>query len=370
MNSCIICKKKTKLLNKPLNTAVAPMSTKVVKFKLEICSFCGHIQKRIDANWKKNMNNVYEKNYIFLGKHISVINNKVIDRNDLISKILKNKLKLNSIKNGNFLDVGCGAGYFVKSFKKNLKNWNIYAHDLTDLNKKLVLKNKIKNFFTGNLSNINERFHIISLNHVLEHLTQPFDIFKQLHNLLMPNGYLVLRLPNAKIVHTDLIMLDHCSHFTIESIRNLLKISGFKVHKILNNINPIELFVIAKKNNGMEKKIIKNSKKEVFNVINQLMWPAEICKKIKRDNSKKRLGLFGVGTSSFYTYAVMKKKIKFFVDEDTSKIGKKYHGKNIYALKNTPENARVYIGVHNRKFAKKIKLRLEKKFKKIEFIVP
>ena len=173
MNSCIICKKKTKLLNKPLNTAVAPMSTKVVKFKLEICSFCGHIQKRIDANWKKNMNNVYEKNYIFLGKHISVINNKVIDRNDLISKILKNKLKLNSIKNGNFLDVGCGAGYSLMRASTDLNcevegiDADPGSHGVGRFLKDMVKAVPIKQGFAENLPYENETFDVVYSSHYL-----------------------------------------------------------------------------------------------------------------------------------------------------------------------------------------------------------
>jgi hypothetical protein len=147
----------------------------------------------------------------------------------------------------------------------------------------------------------------------------------------------------------------------------LLRITGFKVHKIFNKINPIEQFVIAKKSE--KKQILKKiSKKEILKTLKNLMWPIKILQKISAN--KKKIGLFGVGTSSFYIYSRVKQKIDFFVDEDKSKIGQKYYGREILSLENVPKNSQVYIAMHNNKLANKIKSRLMRKYDKIEFVVP
>lgn len=369
MYKCIICKNITQSVKSSLNTCVAPMSDKLVTFKLQVCFFCGLLQKKIDIKWHQDMSNVYEKKYIFLGKHISIIDDKkVVDRNDLITTFLKKNLKLDKIKFGNFLDVGCGAGYFLKSFKKSFSKWNVYAHDVSSLNKELVTQYKIKEFFEGDLLKIKTRFDLISLNHVVEHLTDPTKIFGQLRLLLKSDGLLVLRLPNVKIVHTDLTMLDHCAHYTPESLMNLIRITGFKVHKIFNQVNPIELFFVVKKSNKKKQTLKKISKKDIFKTFKNLLWPVKILQKINAN--KKKIGLFGVGTSSFYIYSQVKKKIDFFVDEDNSKIGEKYYGREILSLKNVPNKSQVYIALHNNKLANKIKSRLLRKYKKIVFVVP
>ena len=100
-----------------------------------------------------------------------------------------------------------------------------------------------------------------------------------------------------------------------------------------------------------------------------MFWPDKICKKINKDSSKK-IGIFGVGTASFYYYAKMKNKVSFFVDEDPLKINKKYYGKKIYDIKNIPLGSNVYIGIHNYNFAIKIKKRVSKINRKVNFFVP
>tara|TARA_Y100000816_G_C26107396_1_gene588973 strand:- start:5015 stop:6118 length:1104 start_codon:yes stop_codon:yes gene_type:complete len=355
MYNCIICGHSTKKVLIPVNTCVAPMGNKLVNFSLLKCKLCGHLQKKIDKNWLKGIKNLYEKKYIFLGKHITLKNNKVFNRNDLIIKFLKKQFKFKN--KGDFLDVGCGAGYFLESFQRLLKKWNVYAHDLTRLNYKIISKMKIKKFYVGDVENIKKKFDLITLNHVVEHLTNPRKVLRDVYNILNDNGMVIIRLPNIKVVHTDLTILDHCSHFSETSLINLLKISNFKVINSFKKINPTELFVVAVKNKNKEKvKIIKSkvTKKDIINLI----WPKKILQKIMRDRSKKKIGVFGVGTSSFYLYACLKDKIDFFVDEDPAKIGRKYYNKEIYNIDNLPKNSNVYVGIHNSKFAKKIVKRL------------
>lgn len=310
------------------------------------------------------MRNLYSQKYNFLGKHISLSGKKIVNRNEQSAKLINKTLNLKSY--GNFLDIGCGAGQFIEAFSQIKKKWDIYAHDLTDLNKKYVLKNNVKKFFIGDIDKIKIKFDLISMNHVVEHLTDPVKTLKKVNNLLNENGSLILRLPNIDKVHTDLTIQDHCSHFHFQTLSNLLKLTSFKIIKSLNNVNPIELFVIAKKSSNIKK--IKKRKLNKKNLKN-LFWPDKICKKINSDPSKK-IGIFGVGTASFYYYAKMKNKVSFFVDEDPLKINKKYYDKMIYGIKNIPLGSNIYIGIHNYNFANKIKKRVSKINRKVNFLVP
>lgn len=363
MYNCIICKNQTKNLPLSKLKSVVPMGDKLCNFKLQQCVYCGHIQKKIDLSWKKSMRNLYSQKYNFLGKHISLIGKKVVNRNDQIVKLIKNTINFQN--EGDFLDIGCGAGHFIEAFSKVHSKWNIYAHDLTDLNKRSMSKINLKKFYTGDVKDIKTKFDLISMNHVVEHLTDPVNTLKEVRNLLKDNGKLILRLPNIDNVHTDLTIQDHCSHFNFKTLSNLLKHSGYKIFKSFNNVNPIELFVIVTKSS----KFLKLKKKVISSInLKNLQWPEKICNKIKKDSSKK-IGIFGVGTASFYYYAKLKKKVSFFVDEDPLKINKKYYGKNIYDLKSIPSGSNVYIGIHNYDFANKIKKRISKINKNVNFFV-
>lgn len=364
MYNCIICKNQTINLKIPNLKSVIPMGDKLSKFILLQCGYCGHIQKKIDVVWKKSIKNLYSQKYFFLGKHISIEKKKVINRNDQSVNLISKSLKLKRL--GNFLDIGCGAGQFIESFLKIKKNWNVYAHDLTELNKKKVSKYKIKKFFVGDIKKIDKKFDLISMNHVLEHLTTPTQTLKDVKRLLKKDGKLVLRLPNIQYVHTDLTIQDHCSHFDYNSLLNLLRITGFTIVKSLNKINPIELFLIVKKTD----KTLKIKKKKIDNKkLHNLLWPSRVCSHIKNNRSKK-IGIFGVGTASFYYFAALKKKISFFVDEDPLKIDKQYYNRKIHNIKKIPDGSDVYIGIHNQEFANKIKKRISKINKKVNFIVP
>lgn len=364
MNNCIICNKETKLIDLPNIKAVIPMGNKLIDFQLLKCNTCGHLQKKIDKTWKRAMKGLYSQKYLFLGKHISLDGKKVINRNDQSTDLINKSLKLGD--NGNFLDIGCGVGHFIKSFLNIKKDWHTYAHDLSELNKKKVLKYNVKKFYTGNVNKIKKKFDLISMNHVLEHLISPVDTLRDVRNILKDNGNLILRLPNINQVHTDLTILDHCSHFNYNSLKNLLNLTGFKIKKSFNNLNPIELFVIlekTKKNKKINNTLISQKK------LSQLFWPEKTCEMILKDKTKS-IGVFGVGTASFYLLARLRKKISFFVDEDPLKINKNYYNKRIYSVKNIPKKSNVYIPIHNKNFAEKIKKRIGKINKKINFLVP
>ena len=146
------------------------------------------------------------------------------------------------------------------------------------------------------------------MNHVVEHLVEPTKTLINARKLLKKNGHLVLKMPNINKVHTDLTIQDHCSHFNINTLCNLLNLCGFRIVKSFCNINPTELFVIA----SAVSKITKIRKTKNNLKIKSLLWPNEVCNKIKNDKSKK-IGLFGIGSASFYYFAKMKNKISFLL---------------------------------------------------------
>lgn len=361
MSKCIICKGNIKILqNKSLKCTV-PMGTKIFFVSLGICKECGHVQKIIDSSWKKGIKNLYEKKYFFLGKHINFKNNKVISRDDFIVKKIKKKLQLEN--SGNFLDIGCGAGNFLHSFAKFNKGWLVNAQDISSINKKLVLKKKlIKKFYQCDITKIKEKFDLISANHVLEHVTNPINFLNNIHKILNEDGCVIIRVPNYQFVNSDFSILDHCSHFSKQSIKNMICFSKFRYFKFEKSANDAELFIILKKVKNKSfiysgKKIVKNYK-ETLNLVNHLIKKnLKFEKKIVQEN-RKHFGIFGVGTSSFYLNALFKNRVKFFVDEDTSKINKFFDDKKIYSIKNFPKETKLFIYINNSKVSNSIKKRI------------
>ena len=99
------------------------------------------------------------------------------------------------VENGNFLDVGCGIGYFLLIMK--YLGMNSYGVEPGEFDKKISEDYNL-NIFNGTLIDAkydNNFFDVITLNHVLEHVNKPSEVMGELHRILKPGGYLIIGTP-------------------------------------------------------------------------------------------------------------------------------------------------------------------------------
>ena len=136
-------------------------------------------------------------------------------------------LKTN-IKNKLICDFGCGEGEFLKyacKFSKKVFGVEINQSSLNNL--KNFEKIKVKK----NLSNFKFNFDLITMFHVLEHLEHPIRDLSHLGNLLKPDGYFVIEVPN--ILYRDMAFSHkwhpgHLFSFSAQTLSMLMQKSGFK----------------------------------------------------------------------------------------------------------------------------------------------
>lgn len=76
---------------------------------------------------------------------------------------------------------------------------------------------------------------VITLFHVLEHLTEPRSVLTQLHRKLRPGGLLVIEVPNwgshlrrLRGLRWQFVLDHHVNHFTAASLTSLVEKIGFK----------------------------------------------------------------------------------------------------------------------------------------------
>lgn len=144
---------------------------------------------------------------------------------------LKKKLKLiNSLntEGKKLLDIGSGTGDFLKICKEN--NWNVSGVEPSKnakekANKKGVnVKSTIENY-------TDEKFDIITMWHVLEHISNLDEYILILKKLLKTNGKLIIAVPNyksydAKYYKEYWAAYDvprHITHFSRNSISKIFK---------------------------------------------------------------------------------------------------------------------------------------------------
>lgn len=106
---------------------------------------------------------------------------------DLIDRLLN--------KRGSILDIGAGTGEFLKVAK--LKGWNVFGVEVNEKarnfskEKGIILQKQIEDF-------ANQKFDVVTLWHVLEHLPNLEKTTSQIERLVKPNGHLIIAVPNFK----------------------------------------------------------------------------------------------------------------------------------------------------------------------------
>ncbi len=152
------------------------------------------------------------------------------------------KKRINEIKQysfpGTLLDVGCGAGFFLKLASEN--GYTAKGVELSPYAARYAKEKLGLHVFQGELANAGfakESFDIITLWHVLEHVHDPKKFLGQVNNLLKKNGMLALEVPNigslsAHIAGKNWELMapkEHFYYFNKFTIKQYLKELGFVV---------------------------------------------------------------------------------------------------------------------------------------------
>lgn len=138
------------------------------------------------------------------------------------------------------LDIGCATGEFLAYMKK--KSWITTGIEPDENARKMAVDNHQLHVFPESHINTLEEdsFDVITLWHVLEHVSDLKGRMQDLQRLLKPGGIILIAVPNsdsfdATHYKSNWAAYDvprHLYHFTKESIEKLLKNYGFKLSKI------------------------------------------------------------------------------------------------------------------------------------------
>lgn len=153
---------------------------------------------------------------------------------------LGNKLKLikkHAVEN-KVLDYGCGTGAFLEYCQKH--NWQIAGVEPNQQARSIA--NKLtNNCVADSLDQVKPEFDVITLWHVLEHVSKLNNTLKQIKSLLTPDGNLYIAVPNpsskdAKKFERYWAAYDvprHLYHFTQNSMNKLLSKHGMRIVEVL-----------------------------------------------------------------------------------------------------------------------------------------
>ena len=328
-----------------------------------LCEICATIQKPVTEKWKHDISKIYSQYSIYSqgnGFEQPIFNQDgglSEARSTVISNWLTSNIKLK--KKGHLLDFGCGTGVFLVQFQKSNPNWELSGFDHNSKYKTIIesLKNA-KGFFSDAIEQVNHKFDIISLIHSLEHIPNPTETLKSLSSLLTDEGIIVIQVPNFELSPFDILIADHCSHFTLLTLKNCLNISGFDIIKYEIDLAPKEITIIAK-----HKKAIENDNQSENSYVyyrelikKQLNWLNQIIEQGR--NQGAPLGIFGTSISATWLHENLSDRVDFFVDEDLNRAGGYHLKKKIFGIGEIPKSSQILMPLR-RDIAVNIKNRLK-----------
>ena len=280
-------------------------------------------------------------------------------RSSIILKWIKKKYKIN--KKGRFLDFGCGIGNTLLTAENFLTNWEIFGYEPEKKNIEDFLKIKNKKRILSKLKS-GHKFNLITLIHVLEHITKPKDVLKKISSLLEINGLCIIQVPYFIKNPFDLIIYDHCSHFEPSNFLHLCEKTGLSIDSIDNYPVKKELTIVLKKHKNKNKPLKKILNKKNL-ITKQVNWLRKVLIKMPK-KSQSKIGIFGTSIASAWVSNNINSSIDFYVDEDESRINNKFLKKRIIDSANIPEFSALYIPL-TYEIAKLIKTKIKKKNIKI-----
>jgi len=136
------------------------------------------------------------------------------------------------------LDIGCSIGILLKHFQSKYHNWGAgvepgEAHRLQARNEGLTVYATLDELEKA----AEERFDLISMSHVLEHLSDPAGYLTHLReSVLVPKGWLLLEVPN--LYAHDSFETAHLVAYSSHTLRQILKKAGFETVRLETHGQP------------------------------------------------------------------------------------------------------------------------------------
>ena len=140
---------------------------------------------------------------------------------------------LSNLQRGNILDIGAGTGMFLRSLGSN---WQKFAVEGSDTTRALLSEAGIDTYTdieTLTLA-MPKKISVVTIFQVLEHLSNFKAVIKNIHELLIPGGYLIISVPDGQdmLLQEEILGCpdfppNHINKWTLKSLSMVLEENGF-----------------------------------------------------------------------------------------------------------------------------------------------
>jgi SAM-dependent methyltransferase len=309
------------------------------------CSACGAIQKRADAAWLAEAQQIYDAYEIY---HLSGGAEQMIfasdenpePRSQTLIEFAASAASLG--RTGRLIDIGCGNGAALAKMASALPDWDLYGHELGS-GAEVFLRSlpRFRGLFTGDLGSVPGQYDFISMIHSLEHIPDPLAALRTVRRMLADGGRLLVEVPDLATSPFDLVVADHRTHFTTATLKDLAARAGLKAEILSDHVLPKEITLIARAQADTAP-VASDAASQAGAAQRAVRWLQQVLAHAEDVARQQPFGIFGTAIGGMWLFGAIRERVQFFVDEDPARIGRTYEGRPIYSPAQVPDGSTVY----------------------------
>ncbi len=308
--------------------------------------------KRVDAAWEREVEEIYAGYDIF---HQADGNEQLIYAGDDGAASFRSDPLVDRIQRllplpqkGRLLDVGCGKGAFLSAWSRSRPDWILEGHDVDGQTREVVEAIPgVARMHAGSLDAIEGGFDLVSMVHVLEHIADPVATLRDVRGLVTNEGWLFVEVPHFVERAFDLLVADHCSHLTPDSLGRVLAGAGFETVALSDAWNAKEVSGVfrpaARASDRITVDEAPSFPEAFFAVARALAWLEGTLSLADRMRTRASFGVFGTSIGATWLASSVARPVDFFVDEDPNRQGRRHLGKPVLAPEEVPEDSTVFM---------------------------
>jgi SAM-dependent methyltransferase len=326
--------------------------------RIGVCRGCGAVQKPADEAFLADIDAIYKSYTIY--HQAAGAEQAVFEQSSGLPASRSMKLldtfqrRVNLKPNGRMLDVGCGNGATIRAFGQVAPGWTKAGTEFDAKYRREV--ESIPNtepLHVGPVTDVPGTFDVITMIHVLEHIVEPVAVLETLRGKLSADGLLLIEVPHHPANPFELLIADHRSHFTADSLVRTLTIAGYEIVSVAEDWIPKELSVVARAAThgaALQKGPTAGEGAGAVPaaralIAESLSWLRKTADQLRRLGADGPVGLFGTSIAGTWLAAEAGDGVEFFVDEDPARVGRTYLGKPVHAPADVPAGSRVFVGL-------------------------
>ena len=215
-----------------------------------MCEDCGLLQRVQTKNWVEACQAIYETYCAYpQGNHteqkVTVSGNAAL-RSRSLELIQNIQTRFETRDQSVWLDVGCGQAHLLGLASEHFPNLSFVGCDRSEASRFFV-EAIDRATFVLDLEDLDVCPGIVSMIHVLEHIEDPRRFLAEVRQIMDRNTILVIQVPTFARNPIDLLIYDHGTFFTEETLTCVVRSGGLEVQFLEYVAGGKELLLVARK---------------------------------------------------------------------------------------------------------------------------